>query len=92
MQLTLMARCPMCTTTRILWGPITIATRADLIAAETLADIKGHATAICPQCGIVEEVALFDGDHQTEPWMDAEEYERLNGPDAGPLPPIPDLP
>ncbi len=70
-------------------GPFRINTIDDLIAAETMIDIKGCARAICPICNAVEEIALFDGGNQVEPWMNADETERRFGRGAGPLPPLP---
>jgi len=89
MILFLKSKCPHCKTVRVLWGPFTIDNPADLDAAETLIDIKGGAKAICPVCSRVEMVALFDGDAQTEDWMDADEYEKTFGKESGELPPKP---
>ena len=89
MIISLKSKCPHCDKVRVLWGPFKLNSSADLDAAETLIDIKGGAKAICPICGAIELVALFDGNTQTEDWMNADEYEKLNGPDAGDLPPKP---
>lgn len=91
MIIELKAKCPHCQTVRTLWGPLKYNTNADAVAAETLIDIKGKAIAKCPECNHVELVALFADDAQTEEWMDADKYEKLNGKDAGTLPPMPDL-
>lgn len=91
MIIELKAKCPRCQTVRTLWGPLKYNTNADAIAAEILIEAKGKAIARCPQCNRVELIALFADDVQTENWMDADEYEKLNGKDAGDLPPMPDL-
>ena len=88
----LRARCPQCSTVRVLWGPHRIDTAGDLDAAETLADIKRSALAHCLMCDAIEFVAMFVDGAQTEPWLNADEYERINGPGGGPLPPKPNLP
>lgn len=89
MIVSLKSKCMHCNNVRVLWGPFKLNSSADLDAAETLIDIKGNAKAICPICGALGLVALFDGDRQTEDWMSAGEYEKLNGPNAGDLPPKP---
>ena len=53
---------------------------------EEQVDKIGAFDANCPKCGQVEEVAMFFNNKQSEPWQNAADYERENGPDAGPLP------
>ncbi|GAB4287248.1 MAG: hypothetical protein Kow0098_03480 [Ignavibacteriaceae bacterium] len=89
MIISLKSKCPNCNTVRVLWGPFTINNPDDLAAAEILMDIKGGAKAVCPECNVVEDVALFDSDTQTEDWMNADEYEKTFGKAAGELPPKP---
>jgi len=82
-------RCPVCKIERSLITTYVRNTPAALDALEKEIDKRGGFKALCPKCGAVEQVAFFANNRQTEDWMDADEYERLNGEGGGPLPPKP---
>lgn len=73
-----------------MWGYIVaVGDPAALDAVEKRIDQIGSVEAHCPECDAIEDVAFFADGRQTEPWINADEYERRNGPGAGPLPPKP---
>lgn len=82
----LRARCPACGLERSAFGPRPATTAIELDALEAEIDRCGGVVARCLQCDSVEQVALFVDGQQTEPWQNADKYERESGPDAGPLP------
>lgn len=90
MKFELRGRCPGCHTERTVWGYIIDnPTPAGMDAMENRADKVGSVEAHCKKCDRIEEVAFFTDGKQSEPWIDAVEYERRYGRDAGPLPPKP---
>ena len=81
-------RCPQCEQVASMFGVINADNPAELDAFEFA--ITGQSfSAHCPTCDVVCDVALFADGRQTEPWTSADDYERDNGPSAGPLPPRP---
>jgi hypothetical protein len=85
----LRARCPRCRAERSAFGPRAASTPAELDAMEAEIDRCGGVVARCLKCNAVESVALFVDGKQTEPWQDADAYEKENGSAAGDLPPKP---
>ena len=77
------ARCQKCNSERSLIGPHPARTPADLDAIEHA--LPKQTIVRCPTCNAVEKMAMFIDGQQTEPWLGADEYERQNGPSAGPL-------
>ena len=82
-------RCPICKTTRPIFGPRVVEFASDLEAMEKEIDQRGGVIAKCVDCDGLLQVAMFLDDQQTEHWQDAENYEQDNGPSAGELPPKP---
>ncbi|HAH22083.1 MAG TPA: hypothetical protein DCL49_14440 [Candidatus Omnitrophica bacterium] len=90
MRLELRGKCPKCHAERTVWGYVIDNPTSDgLDAMENRADKIGSVEAHCRKCDCIEDVAFFADGKQTEPWMNAGEYERKFGRDAGPLPPKP---
>lgn len=85
----LRGRCPKCDTIRSIVTTCVRNNSPSMDAMENAIDKIGSFEAHCPKCDAIEEVAFFVNNKQTEPWLDADEYERRNGPDGGPLPPKP---
>jgi len=88
-KLDLRGRCPHCHTERSIICAYVADNAESMDALEREIDKRGSFYARCPTCDATEEVAFFADNIQLEPWLDADEYERRNGPDAGPLPPKP---
>jgi hypothetical protein len=87
----LKSRCMTCDTEKPFWGPHKIESTADAEAAEILMDAIGSRDAHCEVCGSMLFMAMFVDGKQTEIWQRADIYEQLNGPEAGPLPPMPEF-
>lgn len=79
-------RCPRCGTVRNIVIAYVEQNSVSMDALENVIDKRGGVDAHCPKCDSVEEIAFFANNVQTEPWLDAIEYETRNGPNAGPLP------
>jgi len=80
----LRGRCPVCGTVRIIQG-VTL-DPSDPAAADWVESRITAARAVSACCKRVEDVAFFADGSRMEPWKNADEWERENGPDAGPLP------
>lgn len=90
MKIELRGRCPKCEIIRTVTGFDNPQVTSDYLdRVEASADRRGMFDCHCPVCNCVELVALWGDDKQWEPWMNAVEYEKKNGPSAGPLPPKP---
>lgn len=90
MKMELRGRCKTCKNERTITGFETENPTPDFMdRVEASADRRGSWDCNCPVCGKVEDVSIFLNGEQVEPWMNADDFEKLNGPSAGPLPPKP---
>lgn len=89
LKLEFRGRCPSCQNERSIVTAYVEDNAPSMNALETAIDKQGGFDAHCPKCDVIEEIAFFANNEQTEPWQNAVDYERDNGPDAGPLPPKP---